>query len=300
MKRIGAPSDGSQLRDICFNRDGTLYGISLKGTLHTVHNTTGFVSKVLDSPSHINSCIRSNKDDGYDCLMWMPFDPSLVSAAPEPAKVQQKFQTDVHIHEECDLLKSMNIDMNHILPSKQIITQYNTNSNTNTHRRQRRNSYLTNSNYNNSSSNSNKKNKSHNSEYTYLKMEQEEEEKMWIAVSSEDVNVPVYYYHKRTRETSWTNPEEHKKKKRPPPPPPPRTKRPMSLDMKSRKEENVLLYAFLSGLKLEKYLPEFVEECLTMEQLSCMALKDRELDWCLKEIGVAKMGERMKIKLALC
>ena len=122
-----------------------------------------------------------------------------------------------------------------------------------------------------------------------------EKEPTWIEVQPTD-GTPRYYYHRITRETSWTIPEVMEEPLPPPPPPPslPAARLPSS----SPGVKN--LNFFLASIGMTEYLPNFYAEELTLEQLQAVSANGRSvLDSVLKEVGVNKIGQRMKIYLAL-
>merc|ERR550514_2394437 len=63
LVRIGSQEDGGHIRDICFNREGTLYGIG--SGLFTINTERGSLTRVLETDS-----------TAYDSLLWEPFVPS--------------------------------------------------------------------------------------------------------------------------------------------------------------------------------------------------------------------------------
>ena len=72
----GAPTDGKQLRAICFDREGKLWGVGSSG-LCSVDTSVGSVKTVLElrlGESHNSEPVL------LDSLMWLPFDPRVVSA----------------------------------------------------------------------------------------------------------------------------------------------------------------------------------------------------------------------------
>ena len=300
LNRIGAPTDGKQIRDICFSRNGTLYGIGSSG-LCTVQTEMGAIKKVLNFNNDAS-------ESRFESLLWLPFDPSK-TAAPNPSVVASRMQSFQDDEGKYNLLGALGVDLNYVLPSKQRRTSYGKLS-----RRQQSKVHGV------DRKEITKFGIGRNRRASYGKMSKRQkirvtsqniadkaatDKAIWIEVVVDGGN--NYFYHRFTRATSWTNPEKVVQEDIPPPPPSTTTKlssfkNPQEfqrLENDPEEEQDDLLF-FLQDIGMEMYFSSFQYESLSLKQLMSIARQSRTvLDGVLKEIGIKKLGSRMKIYIAL-
>ena len=122
---------------------------------------------------------------------------------------------------------------------------------------------------------------------------------MWVEAKAPSGR--SYWWHRETRETTWEQPREHQVPARSPPPPPPQEHRAqLASGPAIARSSDVRIARFLRGLGLPQYVADFEREELTVGHLRELATEGRgELDDALKSLGMTKMGQRLKVWMAL-
>ena len=244
----------------------------------------------------------------FESLLWLPFDPSK-TAAPNPSVVASRMQSFQDDEGKYNLLGALGVDLNYVLPSKQRRTSYGKLS-----RRQQSKVHGV------DRKEITKFGIGRNRRASFGKMSKRQklrvtsqniadkaatDKAIWIEVVVDGGN--NYFYHRFTRATSWTNPEKVVQEDIPPPPPSTTTKlssfkNPQEfqrLENDPEEEQDDLLF-FLQDVGMEMYFSSFQYESLSLKQLMSIARQSRTvLDGVLKEIGIKKLGSRMKIYIAL-
>ena len=323
MIRLGAPTDGGQVRDICFSRDGTLYGIGTKG-LSTINTEHGTVTPVLSLSSFMGDDAggtgsrQQQQQFSLDGLVWLPFNPSSkMFAAPAPSEVAKRIYAQKLVENGgggrpggFDLLSAIGLDMDGIKPSREWRAGATTGAassakkDTGLSRRRRRSSTFGKLSF------AQKMRQKKVSQDVYheeeKEEEEEEEEKAVVAMTTMWVEAKApsgrsYWWHRETRETTWEQPREHQVPARSPPPPPPQEHRAqLASGPAIARSSDVRIARFLRGLGLPQYVADFEREELTVGHLRELATEGRgELDDALKSLGMTKMGQRLKVWMAL-
>lgn len=326
MIRLGAPTDGGQVRDMCFSRDGKLFGIGITG-LSTINTEHGTVTPVLSLASimggHAEDCTKASISSAgnqtvrkqqlsLDGLVWLPFNPSSkMFAAPAPSAVAKRIDGSKGSGQspsDFNLLSSIGVDIDSIKPSRErhapaIDSSAITVASASLLRRRRSSTF-------GKLSFAQRMRLKTNSQDVYHEDAGKEEEKnklatpavplaanMWVEARAPSGR--SYWWRRDTRETTWEQPREPQ----PPPPPPPPPKQPhtqLADGTAIAKSPDMTIDRFLRGLGLPQYVADFEREEITLAQLRDLTVDGRgDLDSALKSLGMTKMGQRLKMWMAL-